>query len=61
MTLGFGYLIGFRIATDPLQLLAACLLVIVFGFCLSWTSVLIGMLVREPAPRRASASSSCSR
>ncbi|WP_033340457.1 ABC transporter permease [Catenuloplanes japonicus] len=48
VTLGFGYLIGFRIGTDPLQLLAACLLVIVFGFCLSWVSVLIGMLVREP-------------
>ena len=30
--LGFGYAIGFRIDTDPLSALAACLLVIFFAF-----------------------------
>ena len=37
--LGFGYAIGFRIGTDPLSALAACLLVIVFAFCLTWVFV----------------------
>ncbi|MFW6692906.1 ABC transporter permease [Streptomyces sp. MAR4 CNX-425] len=46
--LGFGYAVGFRIETDPLSALAACLLVMVFAFCLTWVFVLIGMLVREP-------------
>ncbi|MFG3255364.1 ABC transporter permease [Streptomyces sp. NPDC048172] len=46
--LGFGYAVGFRIGTDPLSALAACLLVMAFAFCLSWVFVLIGMLVREP-------------
>ncbi|MDP9792235.1 oleandomycin transport system permease protein [Catenuloplanes nepalensis] len=46
--LTFGYAIGFRIGTDPLQLLAAALVTMVFGFCLSWVTVLIGMIVRSP-------------
>lgn len=46
--LGFGTLIGFRIGTDPLQALAACLLVLGFALSLSWVAVLIGMVVREP-------------
>ncbi|GAB7044421.1 MULTISPECIES: ABC transporter permease [Catenuloplanes] len=46
--LTFGYAIGFRIGTDPLQLLAAALVTMIFGFCLSWVSVLIGMIVRSP-------------
>ncbi|WBB58249.1 ABC transporter permease [Streptomyces sp. WMMC500] len=46
--LGFGYAVGFRIETDPLSALAACLLVILFAFCLTWVFVLIGMLAREP-------------
>lgn len=45
---GFGYLLGFRIQTDVLSLLAACLLTIFFAFCLSWMVVLCGMLLREP-------------
>ncbi|GAA1421267.1 hypothetical protein GCM10009662_78630 [Catellatospora coxensis] len=46
--IGFGSALGFRFGNGPLLGLAACLLVLVFSFCLSWTSVLIGMLVREP-------------
>lgn len=46
--LGFGYAVGFRIETDPLSALAACLLVMLFAFCLTWVFVLIGMLAREP-------------
>ncbi|AEI13425.1 MULTISPECIES: ABC transporter permease [Cellulomonas] len=46
VTLATGYAMGFRIATDPLQMIAGCLLAILFAVCLSWVSVWVGMLVR---------------
>jgi oleandomycin transport system permease protein len=48
VVLAFGYCIGFRVATDPLRALLACLLVVAFAFALCWAFVLIGVLVREP-------------
>ena len=45
-TLGFGYLMGFRIGGAPLSALAACLLAVLFGLCLSWLPVFVGMKVR---------------
>jgi oleandomycin transport system permease protein len=44
----FGYALGFRVQTSALAAIAGCLVVLAFAFCLSWISVLIGMLVREP-------------
>lgn len=46
VTIGFGYVMGFRIQTDPLSALAGCLLAIGFAICLSWASVYIGMKAR---------------
>lgn len=46
VTLGFGYALGFRIGTDPLRVLAGCLLAVLFGLCLSWLSVFVGMKAR---------------
>ncbi len=46
VTVGFGYVIGFRIETNPAYLLAGCLVAIAFALCLSWLSVLIGMKAR---------------
>ncbi|AXO36050.1 ABC transporter permease [Micromonospora chalcea] len=46
--LGFGYALGFRIGTDPLSTLAACLLTIAFAFAVSWIGVLLGVLMRSP-------------
>ncbi len=46
VTLGFGTLIGFRVATGPVELLAAVLLAIGFGLCFSWISVFVAMTVR---------------
>ncbi|MER6951141.1 ABC transporter permease [Nonomuraea sp. NPDC000554] len=46
--LGFGYALGFRIGTDPLSALGACLLTVYFAFCVSWAFVLLGVLMREP-------------
>ncbi|MGA8113445.1 MAG: ABC transporter permease [Actinocatenispora sp.] len=45
--LGFGYLLGFRVHTDPLRTVAALLLVVLFGVGLSWVSMLIGLLARS--------------
>ncbi|MGY4645003.1 ABC transporter permease [Cellulomonas sp. URHB0016] len=45
-TFTVGYLMGFRITTDPLSATAGCLLAILFALCLSWVSVFVGMKVR---------------
>jgi oleandomycin transport system permease protein len=46
VTLAFGYVIGFRIATDPLKLLAALGLAVCFALSFAWVSVFVGMTVR---------------
>jgi oleandomycin transport system permease protein len=46
--LGFGYVIGFRVHTNALMVLAAVVLVLIFALSFCWVSVFIGMLVREP-------------
>ncbi|MER6008556.1 ABC transporter permease [Nonomuraea angiospora] len=46
--LGFGFALGFRAQTGPLEVLAACLLTVFFAFCVSWAFVLLGVLMREP-------------
>jgi oleandomycin transport system permease protein len=47
ITVGFGYVIGFRIATSPLMLLAALGIAICFALSFVWVSVWIGMTVRS--------------
>jgi oleandomycin transport system permease protein len=47
VTLAFGMALGFRVGTNPLQALAACLLTLGFALCLCWVSIFLGMLVRE--------------
>ena len=44
--LGFGYVMGFRIGTDPLSTLAAIALAIGFALCFCWISVFVGMKAR---------------
>jgi oleandomycin transport system permease protein len=46
VTIGFGYVMGFRILTNPQSAIAGCLLAIGFAICLSWASVYIGMKAR---------------
>ena len=48
VTVGFGYVLGFRAHTGPLDVVAACLLAIAFALCLSWASVFVGMIARTP-------------
>ena len=45
--LAVGSALGFRVSTDPLQALAACLLVIGFALALCWVFVLLGLVVRS--------------
>jgi oleandomycin transport system permease protein len=46
VTMAFGYVLGFRIATDPLKLLAALGIAICFALSFAWVSVFVGMTVR---------------
>ena len=48
VTLGFGYVLGFRATTSPFEVLAAVALAIAFALCLSWVSVFVGMIARTP-------------
>ncbi|WAX58175.1 ABC transporter permease [Jatrophihabitans cynanchi] len=46
--LGFGYVMGFRITTNPLAVVAAVALAIAFALCFCWISVWVGMKARTP-------------
>jgi oleandomycin transport system permease protein len=48
VTIGFGYVLGFRAQTSVPEVLAAVLLAIGFALCLSWAAVFVGMVVRTP-------------
>jgi oleandomycin transport system permease protein len=46
VNIGFGYILGFRISTTPLALIAALGLCICFALAFAWISVWVGMIVR---------------
>jgi oleandomycin transport system permease protein len=48
VTLGFGMILGFRVHTNAIAAIAACLLVLAFALAMCWISALIGMLVKTP-------------
>ena len=48
VTLGFGYLMGFRVHPSLLSALAAVGLAVAFALCFCWISVFIGMKARTP-------------
>ncbi|WP_435207618.1 ABC transporter permease [Micromonospora sp. bgisy143] len=47
-TLAIGYVMGFRIETDPFRAIAGCALAVLFALCLSWLPVWVSMKVRTP-------------
>jgi oleandomycin transport system permease protein len=47
MFVGFGYVIGFRIETNVLAMLAAIAISIAFALCFCWISVFVGMKARS--------------
>lgn len=46
ITLGFGYVLGFRIGTNPLAALGGCLFAVGFALSFVWVSVFVGMVAR---------------
>jgi oleandomycin transport system permease protein len=48
VVLGFGMVLGFRVGTGPLAVLAAYGLVLAFAFALCWLAVLVGLFVKSP-------------
>jgi oleandomycin transport system permease protein len=46
VTLGFGMVLGFRIATSPLDAVMGCILVLVFALAMCWVFAMLGMLVK---------------
>ena len=48
LLLGLGALLGFRIGTSVLDVLAAVALILVFALAFSWVSVLVGVLAADP-------------
>ncbi|MCA2212534.1 ABC transporter permease [Jidongwangia harbinensis] len=48
LLLGVGMILGFRVATGPLEVLGTFGLLLVFGMAASWMSVLVAMLVSAP-------------
>ncbi len=45
---GFGYVMGFRIETNPESAIAALLFAIAFALCFCWISLWVGMKARTP-------------
>ena len=46
--LGFGYVMGFRIDTNPVALMAAVALALGFALCFCWVSLWVGLKARSP-------------
>jgi ABC transporter DrrB family efflux protein len=50
-----GFAVGFRVHTDALSFLAGMLLVLLFGYALSWVFAALGLLVSDPETAQAAA------
>jgi len=48
ITIGFGYILGFRVETNMLDLLAAIGLAVCFALSFAWVSLWVGMKMRTP-------------
>jgi ABC transporter DrrB family efflux protein len=53
LMLGVGSLVGFRLHTNVFGLLGAIVLLLLFGFALSWVMALIGLATRDPEAAQA--------
>jgi ABC transporter DrrB family efflux protein len=50
-----GFIVGFRVHTNPVAVVAGCLLVLLFGFAMSWVFATVGLLVGDPETAQAAA------
>jgi ABC-2 type transport system permease protein/oleandomycin transport system permease protein len=55
LMVAMGYLVGFRVQTSALALVAALLVLLLFGFALSWVFALIGLSVANAESAQAAA------
>jgi oleandomycin transport system permease protein len=49
MTFAWGSVLGFRVHTDALHALAALGVLLLFAFCLNWTSIFVGLAAKNAA------------
>ncbi|MFB8038743.1 ABC transporter permease [Streptomyces sp. NPDC056004] len=49
VVLAVGMLMGFRVHTNPVAVLASVGLMITFGLCICWMAILVGILLDSPA------------
>ena len=47
VTLGFGYILGFRVQTNVVAAVMGCLLLVAFAFSMCWMSATLGVLVKS--------------
>src|ERR1700744_114851 len=47
VTLGFGYVLGFRVHTNVIAAAMGCLLLVAFAFAMCWLSAMLGVLVKS--------------
>jgi ABC transporter DrrB family efflux protein len=52
---GVGFAVGFRVESNAVRFVAAMLLVLAFGYALSWVFGTIGLLLRDPESAQAAA------
>jgi ABC-2 type transport system permease protein/oleandomycin transport system permease protein len=52
---GVGFLVGFHVHTNAANLIAAMLLVLLFGYALAWVFATVGLLLRNPDSAQAAA------
>jgi ABC-2 type transport system permease protein/oleandomycin transport system permease protein len=52
---GVGFLVGFRVNTDALGYLGGVVLVLLFGYSLSWVFATVGLAVKDPETAQAAA------
>ncbi len=50
-----GFAVGFRVHTGPVALLCAVLIVLLFGYALSWIFATVGLMVADPEAAQAAA------
>jgi ABC transporter DrrB family efflux protein len=55
LMMGVGFLVGWRIHTNPLNLLGGALLVVLFGYAMSWIFATVGLAVGDPETAQAAA------
>ncbi len=47
VTLGFGYILGFRVHTNVVAAVMGCLLLMAFAFAMCWLSAMLGVLAKS--------------